>query len=146
MLPLYGKISVAVFIIIILFSVFLMLRFQQSKPIFSERVQWTLSPIMVVLLILSVVFVLIAKDQKHRSEIANYIKNKGAVVISIESSSKSLTPFKDLDKGKAHPKDDYYIVTYSLEDKLKMAWFKGDNSLYKGTPTTEKEKWIFDGP
>ncbi|NOU62575.1 hypothetical protein GC096_00765 [Paenibacillus sp. LMG 31461] len=143
MLPLYGKISLTVCIIIILFSVFLMHRFQQSKPIFSERVQWILSPIMVVLLILSVVFVLIAKDQKHRLEMANYIENTGAVVISIESSRKSLTPFKDLDKGKARPKDDYYIVTYSLEDKVKMAWFKGDNALYKGTPTSEKEKMDF---
>ncbi|CAN7743060.1 hypothetical protein [Paenibacillus sp. LjRoot56] len=145
MYPLYGKIFVAVSFITVLVGVFLMNRSQKSEGIFSsKKIQWILSPILLVIFIVSVVFVLQAKDVKHRREITNLIESKGAVVISIESSRKSLTPFKEWDKGRAKPKDDYFFVTYSLKNQIKTAWFKGDNALYKETPTPEKEKWIFD--
>ncbi|MCR8635646.1 hypothetical protein [Paenibacillus radicis (ex Xue et al. 2023)] len=97
-----------------------------------------------MIIIVCVVFILQAKDEKHRNEITNVIESKGGLVISIESSRKSLSPFKDFSKKRANKNDDYYFVKYSIEKQTKTAWFKGDNALYRDPPTPDTDKWIFE--
>ncbi|KRE70876.1 hypothetical protein [Paenibacillus sp. Soil750] len=142
MFPLYGKISVGILCVTLLFALFFW-NYYKKREIRSST-KFVISSTLVLIMAVCFFVTLYAKDEKHTTEINNKIKNMGGVVVSIQSTEKSATPFTNWDRMIARPKDDYFKVIYTIQNQNKTAWFKGDNALYKEVPTPEKEKWIFE--
>ncbi|MFC0212337.1 hypothetical protein ACFFK0_07660 [Paenibacillus chartarius] len=138
-MPYYGYISMFVLLVTFILVFWSFVRYSNSKMIPSKK----LIIIIITSSVISTVLYFQAKDEKHRNEITSEILRTGGTIISIEATERGSTPFKEIAKSKARKKDDYYIVTYSINDQIKKAWFKGDNGIFQDPPTPFADKWIF---
>ncbi|MCZ8520436.1 MULTISPECIES: hypothetical protein [Paenibacillus] len=141
-LPFYGLFFLGLLIMVSISGVILIRHFSKSNASQSKKMFFITS--FVIIICICLIFILQAKDEKHRKEIVAFIERKGGQVITIQLTEKRYTPFKELDERAARKKDDYYLIEYSMDNQIKTAWFKGDNALFSDTPTPEYKKWIFD--
>jgi hypothetical protein len=137
MLPIYGKVAIILFILIIIPTVIFGIYYGKVRNNTGKMIG--ILAIGIIPLIILFVLIVQASSDKNTNEINSKIKSLGGIVTSAEEVPPQNTPFLP-DKNKTF--GSYFKITYSIKGKEFLAWFRSDYAMVQIPKPLEQDKWI----
>lgn len=113
MIPIYIKISIYLFIIIIITGVIFAIYLGQIRK---------------------------HQVKMNKSEIKDKIQSIEGMIVTIQKVRSNQTPFNKPSRAKAF--GDHYQITYELNGAQHTAWFRADRAIVQIPKPPDPEKWI----